>query len=75
MQDRNIIFNHSGLADNNTSGVIEHNARANPRSGVQVDTEGYADLVLKKLSQSTSLFIPQPMGYSMSLQCVETLKK
>ena len=68
MEQGHIVLDNCSLTDNNSSGMVEHDAATNFCRRVNVYAEGDANLVLEKLSQGVSIGLPQPVGDSMCLQ-------
>ena len=49
MQHRDVILNHRGFTDDDTGGMVKHDAGAHLCGGMNVYTQGYGDLILDEL--------------------------
>ena len=75
MQDGDVVFNNAGLTHHDAGGMIEHDPRTNYCRGVKIHAQSDADLVLEKLRQGLTTFVPQPVGDPVRLQRVITLEE
>ena len=48
VENRDVIANNSGFANNQTRGMVDHNARAHLRPWMNIHSKGFRNLVLKK---------------------------
>ena len=68
-----VVFDDRRLPGDEAGGVIEHDAGPETGRGVDVYTEGDADLVLEELRQGLAALAPEPVGDAERLQGVEAL--
>src|SRR6266852_6962074 len=61
VQDRDIVFDHSGLADHETGGVIEENATADSGCGIDVGLEHRRGAALQIIRKILAAFMIEPV--------------
>jgi hypothetical protein len=74
LQNGDVIAHHRGLADNQSGGVIQHNAIAHAGCGVNVYSKFAGHAVLEEQGERFPSLLPQPVGNSMGLQGVKSLE-
>src|SRR5882672_11952244 len=74
VQDRNVVFDQSGLAAHEAGGVIEEDAAADPGGRVDVGLEYCRRATLQIIGEILAAFLIEPMRQPMGLQRMETLE-
>ncbi|MNW09648.1 hypothetical protein D3C71_2066930 [compost metagenome] len=74
MQDRDVIFDNRRLTDDNSGGMVKHDAATNFRCRVDIDLESDGNLVLQEDRQRAAALIPQPVANTVGLQGVEAFQ-
>jgi hypothetical protein len=67
VENRNIVFNHCGFPDDESGGMVKHDAAADLSGGVDIHRENGADLVLQKEGQGMAFLMPEPISNPVNL--------
>ena len=67
LQDGDIIAHYGGFADNQASGVIEHDSKTHSGGGMNIYAEFRRHPILEKQRERLTPLPPQPMGNPVSL--------
>ena len=73
LEHRHFIFHDCGLANHETRAMVNKNARANPGSGVDIDTKDFRNPVLKAGGQGFAILGPQPVSSPIRFEGMQTL--
>src|SRR5882757_4144226 len=74
VQDRDVVFDHSGLADDEAGGVIEEDTAADPGRGVDVGLEYRRGAALQIIGKILAALLMEPVRQAMRLKRVEALE-
>src|SRR5665811_441910 len=74
VQDRDVIFDHSGLADHEAGGMIEEDAAADPGCGIDVGLEDRRRAALQIISKILAAFLIEPVRQTVGLEGMEALE-
>src|ERR1700730_7197488 len=74
VQDRDVVFDHSGLADDEAGGVIKEDTPADPGCGVDVGLEYRRRAALQIIRKILAAFSIEPMRQTTSLRRMEALE-
>ena len=74
MQHREVILDDGGLANDHAGGVVEHDALADLRRGVDVDSENLRDPRLQVQGQSPAITFPIGVRHPVGLDGMETFE-
>src|SRR5450759_1288528 len=74
VQDRDVVFDHSGLADDEAGGVIEEDTAADPGCGIDVGLEHRRRAALQIVGKILAAFLIEPVRQTMRLQGMEALE-
>ena len=67
MQHRHVVADHGRLADDDGMGVVNHDALADHRAGVDIDPENLADPHLHEIGQVPASAGPEVMRHAVGL--------
>src|SRR5690606_13252938 len=59
LHEGNVVFNHGGFTNDDTRGVVQHDAFANFGGGVNVYSEDHRNQVLHKQRHRAAVLLPQ----------------
>src|SRR5258706_15951220 len=74
VQDRDVVFDDSGLADDKSRGVVEENAAADFCGGIDIGLEYRRGPALQIICKILPAFLIEPVRQTVGLQRVETLE-
>src|ERR1700692_1545440 len=74
VQDRDVVLDQGGLADHEAGGMIQEDAEADPRRGVDVGLEYRRRAALQIIGEILAAFLMKPVRQTMGLQRVEALE-
>src|SRR5258708_20187242 len=74
VQDRYVVFDDSGLADDEPGGVIEEDTAADPGCGGDVGLKYRRRAALQVIGKILAAFLIKPMRQTMSLERMEALE-
>src|ERR1700737_399737 len=74
VQDRDVVFDHGGLAAHEAGGVIEEDAAADPGCRIDVGLEYRRRAALQVIGKILAAFLIEPVRQTMGLQRVEALE-
>src|SRR6267143_554937 len=74
VQDRDVVFDHSGLADDEAGGVIEEDTAADPGCGIDIGLEYRRRAALQIIRKILAALLIEPMRQTMSLERMEALE-
>src|ERR1700704_208873 len=74
MQDRDIVFDHSGLADDESGSVVEEDAAADFCSGIDVGLEYRRGAALQIIRKVLAAFLIEPVCQTVGLKGMEALE-
>src|ERR1700730_7083060 len=74
VQDRDVVFDHGGLAAHEPGGVIEEDAAADPGCRVDIGLEYRRRPALQIISEILAALLIEPVRQTMRLQRMEALE-
>ena len=67
MENRDVVFHNSGLANHESCGMVEHHATTHMGARVQIYAENARDLILEKQCERVAFVPPEPMCDTVDL--------
>src|SRR5262245_13392170 len=74
LQDRDVVLDHGGLADDEAGGVVKEDAAADRHGRIDVGLEHSRRAALQIVGKILATLFPKPMGQAVSLDGVEAFE-
>ena len=75
VQERNVVLDDGGLADDEARGVVEQNALADFRGRMNIDREHFRHTVLQEVGKRFAAILPQPVRETVGLERLVALEE